>query len=148
MTDFNWVNPQILLILAGNCLPNFEDTSKGMMRRLIYINFKNSLRDEQVDIYMGKKLCENQANLDCLFFLGRCLCGDAKRRGYLCELDESEEIKARYVESKKSEIELFKDYLDMECVGGLEEWLLGTAGLEEVKKGGMAEIIARTGRLR
>ena len=69
MTDYNWTNPQILLILAGNCLPNFEDTTKGMMRRLIYIPFKNSLKDNAVDIYMTKKLCLNQYNLDFLFGL-------------------------------------------------------------------------------
>lgn len=143
MEDFFWNDPQILLIIAGNCLPNFEDTTKGMMRRVIYIPFKNSLADEEVDIDLSRKIKLHWGNLDMLFYMGRVAITQAKKRGHLTELKESDDIKKRYVDSRKSEIEQFKDWIEAETMLTFDEWVLGLEGARQVS--GMDEEIAKHG---
>lgn len=71
---------------------------------------------------------------------------EAKRRGALTELSESDAIKNRYVESKKSDLEVFKDWLLLEVNSDgwryecIEHWLLGDGYMRE-----MQEKIAKKG---
>lgn len=119
-----------------------------MMRRVIYVPFKNSLRDDEVDIDLSKKIKLHWHNLDLIFWMGRVAITQAKRRGYLCEMDESSKIKERYVDSRKSEVEHFKDYIEAEHLVTFDEWVLGVEGarclggmnLERAKKGGYGNL--------
>lgn len=130
MTDFFWNDPQILLIIAGNQLPKFKDTSEGMSRRIVYLPFKNSLKNRQgeMDLRLGQKLRLNPMNLAVLFNVGRYAITDAKTKGELTEMNESKLIKERAIDTNKDELDKFVDWINEKYQTPIiEKWLLGDA---------------------
>ena len=125
--DFFWNDPQILLIIAGNKLPRFKDTTDGMMRRVIYMPFKNSLKNRSgdMDLKLSAKLRAWDMNLAVLFNVGRYAVADARFRGELTEMNESVFIKNRFLEGEKTEMDRFIEHVELKHVKSIEEWLLG-----------------------
>ena len=125
--DFFWNDPQILLIIAGNRLPKFKDTTDGMMRRVIYMPFKNSLKNRMgdMDLKLSAKLRAWDMNLGVLFNVGRYAIADARFRGELTEMNESIFIKNRFLEGEKTEMDRFVEHIELKNMKSIEEWLLG-----------------------
>lgn len=142
--DYWWDNPQILLIIAGNKMPRFKDTTDGMLRRIIFLNFKNSLKKRgSMDFKLSEKLKLNPKNVWVLFNIGRVCVGSAERRGELTEMLESVSIKNRVSEEGKSDVQKFIDYIELTTGEPIEKYLLGEYYPESKLGGGtgMSELL-------
>lgn len=135
-TPIKW-RPNSQFVMCCNEIPNIEDTSPGMIRRLSFIPFEMELPEEKQDIKLEMKLKEDIDNLRYILTGAIFAYREAIRRGHLTEIKKQKELEADFLAENKSPVDLFYDYLIQdEGQGDIEKfyrWLDGKT-TEEIYK--------------
>lgn len=135
-TPIKW-KPNSQFVMCCNEIPNIEDTSPGMIRRLAFIPFELELPEEKQDIKLETKLKEDVDNLRYILTGGIFAYREAIKRGHLTEIKKQKELEDDFLAENQSPIDLFYNYLiQEEGQGDIERfyrWLDGKT-TEEIYK--------------
>ena len=127
-TPIKW-KPNSQFVVCCNEIPNIQDTTLGMIRRLSFIPFEMELPEEKLDVKLEDKLKEDIDNFRYILTGAIFAYREALKNGKLTEIDKQEELKNDFIEENKTPIDLFYDYLLLEEGTGDKEklyrWLDG-----------------------
>lgn len=136
LEPIDWV-PNSQFIMCCNDLPRIQDTTKGMIRRLVFVPFDLELRDKQIDYDLTQKLLGKSSKLDISdkndnalrYIMTKAIIAyrEAYSRGHLTVLEKQRKLLKDFTEENKDSISLFYDFLiEREgSVDGLCKWLDG-----------------------
>ena len=103
--------PNSQFVMCCNEIPRINDTTKGMIRRLAFIQFDMQLKDDEIDVFLLDKLKADPDGLRYLMTAAIRAYRNAVARGHLTVLDKQKDLENDFIDENKDQITEFYEYL-------------------------------------
>jgi len=103
--------PNSQFVMCCNEIPRINDTTKGMIRRLVFVPFNMQLDPDKLDILLFQKICADVNNLRWLLTASVFAYRNAVKVGHLHKIDKQEELEQDFIAENQDPIQSFYQYL-------------------------------------
>ena len=119
--------PNSQFVMCCNEIPRINDTTKGMIRRLVFVPFNMQLDPDKLDILLYQKICADANNLRYLLTASVFAYRNAVKVGHLHRLEKQDELEQDFIAENQDPIQSFFQYMVEEYRGvtGLCRYLDG-----------------------
>lgn len=120
-SSIKW-KPNSQFVMCCNELPRIDDTTNGMIRRLVFVPFEMQLKKDEMDIFLFQKLSNDVDAMRYIMTAGIKAYRKAVKAGQLTTLDKQTDLQQDFIEENKDQMTEFYEYL-VDEQGGQHDFL-------------------------